>query len=140
MDSLCKVFMPDLPKIHLSNAGTNGTNGQPLTAIIASRLPVSEVNQIGPTEDDISMLWLRDQAQPRTRSQCSSHNRQRTIMWRVSDRSSGDSRLNRCLTLCLEQLGDMSIVFDIHPCAQDPARNKKIANVQISSAVLAKIS
>jgi Type I phosphodiesterase / nucleotide pyrophosphatase len=43
--------------------GTNGTNGQPPSAIIASLLPDSEVNQIGPTEDDISLLWLTDQAQ-----------------------------------------------------------------------------
>jgi len=32
----------------------------PLSAIISSLLPDSEVNQIGPTEDDVSILWLAD--------------------------------------------------------------------------------
>jgi hypothetical protein len=38
-------------------------NGQPPSAIIASLLPDSEVNQIGPTEDDLSLLWLSDSSQ-----------------------------------------------------------------------------
>jgi Type I phosphodiesterase / nucleotide pyrophosphatase len=43
--------------------GTGGNNGQPPSAIIASLLPDSEVNQIGPTEDDLSLLWLKDSSQ-----------------------------------------------------------------------------
>jgi Type I phosphodiesterase / nucleotide pyrophosphatase len=43
--------------------GTSGTNGQPPSAVIASLLPDSEVNQIGPTEDDLSLLWLADSSQ-----------------------------------------------------------------------------
>jgi len=43
--------------------GTGGNNGQPPSAIIASLLPDSEVNQIGPTEDDLSLLWLTDSSQ-----------------------------------------------------------------------------
>jgi hypothetical protein len=35
------------------------TNGQPPSALIASDLPDSELNQVGPTEDDISLLWLK---------------------------------------------------------------------------------
>ena len=38
-------------------------NGQPPSAVIASLLPDSEVNQIGPTEDDLSLLWLADSSQ-----------------------------------------------------------------------------
>jgi hypothetical protein len=36
------------------------SNGQSPSTIIASLLPDSEVNQIGPTEDDLSLLWLAD--------------------------------------------------------------------------------
>jgi arylsulfatase A-like enzyme len=43
--------------------GTSGTNGQAPSTIIASLLPDSEVNQIGPTEDDLSLLWLKDSGQ-----------------------------------------------------------------------------
>lgn len=43
--------------------GPGGTNGQPPSAVVASLLPDSEVNQIGPTEDDISLLWLADSSQ-----------------------------------------------------------------------------
>lgn len=43
--------------------GHSGTNGQPPSAVIASLLPDSEVNQIGPTEDDLSLLWLKDSSQ-----------------------------------------------------------------------------
>ena len=43
--------------------GTSGTNGKPPSEIIASLLPDSEVNQIGPTEDDLSLLWLTDSSQ-----------------------------------------------------------------------------
>lgn len=39
--------------------GPGGANGTPPTAILGSAfLPDSELNQIGPTEDDISLLWL----------------------------------------------------------------------------------
>jgi len=43
--------------------GTSGTNGQPPSAVVASLLPDSEVNQIGPTEHDLSLLWLADSSQ-----------------------------------------------------------------------------
>jgi len=39
--------------------GHSGTNGTAPSAILGSAfLPDSEINQIGPTEDDISLLWL----------------------------------------------------------------------------------
>jgi len=39
----------------------NTRNGQPPSAILGlAYLPDSEVNQIGPTEDDLSLLWLKD--------------------------------------------------------------------------------
>jgi hypothetical protein len=39
--------------------GPNNTNGMPPSAVLGpSFLPDSELNQIGPTEDDISLLWL----------------------------------------------------------------------------------
>ncbi|MFL6605543.1 MAG: alkaline phosphatase family protein [Steroidobacteraceae bacterium] len=39
--------------------GHSGANGTPPTAVLGSAfLPDSEVNQIGATEDDISLLWL----------------------------------------------------------------------------------
>ena len=34
--------------------------GMPPSSIISALLPDSEVNQIGPTEDDVSLLWLAD--------------------------------------------------------------------------------
>jgi hypothetical protein len=40
--------------------GTSGTNGQSPAAVLASFLPDSEVNQIGATQDDLSLLWLTD--------------------------------------------------------------------------------
>ena len=43
--------------------GHSGSNGQAPSSIVASLLPDSEVNQIGPTEDDISLLWLTDSDQ-----------------------------------------------------------------------------
>jgi arylsulfatase A-like enzyme len=43
--------------------GHSGANGQPPSSIVASLLPDSEVNQIGSTEDDISLLWLTDSDQ-----------------------------------------------------------------------------
>jgi len=43
--------------------GPSGTNGQAPSDIIASLLPDSEVNQIGPTQDDLSLLWLKDSSQ-----------------------------------------------------------------------------
>jgi hypothetical protein len=51
------------PNRFLPIPGKSGANGQPPSAIVAALLPDSEVNQIGPTEDDISMLWLTDQSQ-----------------------------------------------------------------------------
>jgi len=40
--------------------GHSGTNGTPPSGVLgASYLPDSELNQIGPTEDDISLLWLK---------------------------------------------------------------------------------
>ena len=40
--------------------GHSGANGTPPSGILgAAFLPDSELNQIGPTEDDISLLWLR---------------------------------------------------------------------------------
>jgi arylsulfatase A-like enzyme len=38
--------------------GKAGTNGRPPSDILASLLPASETGGIGPTEDDISLLWL----------------------------------------------------------------------------------
>jgi hypothetical protein len=40
--------------------GHSGANGTPPSGILGTAfLPDSELNQIGPTEDDISLLWLR---------------------------------------------------------------------------------
>ena len=40
--------------------GNSGANGSPPSAILGSAfLPDSELNQIGATEDDISLLWLK---------------------------------------------------------------------------------
>jgi hypothetical protein len=40
--------------------GASGANGTPPSGILGTAfLPDSELNQIGPTEDDISLLWLR---------------------------------------------------------------------------------
>ena len=39
--------------------GHSGTNGTPPSAVLGPNfLPDSELNQIGPTEDDVSLLWL----------------------------------------------------------------------------------
>jgi Type I phosphodiesterase / nucleotide pyrophosphatase len=43
--------------------GPSGANGQSPSSVVASLLPDSEVNQIGPTEDDLSLLWLADSSQ-----------------------------------------------------------------------------
>lgn len=40
--------------------GHSKANGKSPSTILTSFLPDSEVNQIGPTEDDISLLWLTD--------------------------------------------------------------------------------
>jgi len=43
--------------------GHSGTNGTPPSAVLGSAfLPDSELNQIGSTEDDISLLWLNPEA------------------------------------------------------------------------------
>jgi hypothetical protein len=40
--------------------GRSGANGTPPSAVLGSNfLPDSELNQIGATEDDISLLWLK---------------------------------------------------------------------------------
>src|SRR4029077_19020422 len=40
--------------------GSSGTNGTPPSGVLGPAfLPDSEINQIGPTEDDISLLWLK---------------------------------------------------------------------------------
>jgi arylsulfatase A-like enzyme len=38
--------------------GHSGTNGTPPSDLVAAFLPASETGGIGPTEDDISLLWL----------------------------------------------------------------------------------
>jgi hypothetical protein len=38
--------------------GHSGTNGTPPSGLLAGFLPASETGGIGPTEDDISLLWL----------------------------------------------------------------------------------
>jgi hypothetical protein len=38
--------------------GHSGTNGHPPSDLVASLLPDSETGGVGPTEDDISLLWL----------------------------------------------------------------------------------
>ena len=38
--------------------GRSGTNGTPPSTLLASFLPASETGGIGPTEDDVSLLWL----------------------------------------------------------------------------------
>lgn len=38
--------------------GPSGTNGQPPSQILAALLPAAETTGLGPTEDDISQLWL----------------------------------------------------------------------------------
>jgi hypothetical protein len=45
--------------------GPSGNNGTPPSGVLgAAYLPDSELNQIGPTEDDISLLWLKPGADP----------------------------------------------------------------------------
>ena len=46
------------PKVLLRIPADNA--GMPPSSIISALLPDSEVNQIGPTEDDVSLLWLAD--------------------------------------------------------------------------------
>jgi len=48
------------PKRFFPIPGPGGNNGQTPGTIIAPLLPDSEVNQLGPTEDDVSLLWLAD--------------------------------------------------------------------------------
>ncbi|MDP9146800.1 MAG: alkaline phosphatase family protein, partial [Acidobacteriota bacterium] len=43
--------------------GKTGMNGKQPSDILTSFLPDSEVNQIGATQDDISLLWLKDSSQ-----------------------------------------------------------------------------
>ena len=46
--------------------GHSGLNGKSPSSILADLLPDSEVNQIGATQDDISLLWLADPSQTGT--------------------------------------------------------------------------
>jgi predicted AlkP superfamily pyrophosphatase or phosphodiesterase len=48
------------PNRFLPIPGHSGLNGQTPSSILADLLPDSEVNQIGATQDDISILWLAD--------------------------------------------------------------------------------
>ena len=43
--------------------GHSGTNGAPPSSLVASFLPAAETSGLGPTEDDISLLWLTDASQ-----------------------------------------------------------------------------
>lgn len=48
------------PNRFLPIPGHSGTNGSTPSSILGSSfLPNSELNQIGPTEDDVSLLWLK---------------------------------------------------------------------------------
>jgi hypothetical protein len=51
------------PKRFFPIPGHSGSNGQTPSSILAAFLPDSEVHQIGATEDDISLLWLKDSSQ-----------------------------------------------------------------------------
>jgi hypothetical protein len=49
----------DRPRLRFPIPGHSGANGTPPSGVLGSAfLPDSELNQIGPTEDDISLLWL----------------------------------------------------------------------------------
>jgi hypothetical protein len=55
------------PNLFFPIPGHSGTNGTPPSGLLGPAfLPDSEVNQIGPTEDDISLLWLTDSSQTNT--------------------------------------------------------------------------
>jgi hypothetical protein len=55
---------PINPALFFPIPGHAGTNGTPPSGLLGPAfLPDSEINQIGPTEDDISLLWLTDSAQ-----------------------------------------------------------------------------
>ncbi len=48
------------PNRFLPIPGSSGANGRAPSVILGSAyLPDSEINQIGPTEDDVSLLWLK---------------------------------------------------------------------------------
>jgi len=48
------------PNRFLPIPGASGTNGTPPSGVLGPDfLPDSELNQIGPTEDDVSLLWLK---------------------------------------------------------------------------------
>jgi hypothetical protein len=42
--------------------GHSGTNGEPPSTILATFLPAAETTGLGPTEDDISQLWLTNES------------------------------------------------------------------------------
>jgi hypothetical protein len=46
------------PHLFFPIPGHNHTNGHPPSDLVAAFLPASEAGGIGPTEDDISLLWL----------------------------------------------------------------------------------
>jgi hypothetical protein len=54
------------PNRFLPIPGHSGLNGKSPSSILADLLPDSEVNQIGATQDDISILWLADPSQTAT--------------------------------------------------------------------------
>jgi arylsulfatase A-like enzyme len=54
------------PTRFLPIPGHSGLNGKTPSNILADLLPDSEVNQIGATQDDISLLWLADQSKTST--------------------------------------------------------------------------
>jgi hypothetical protein len=47
------------PKRFFPIPGHSGTNGMPPSDILAAYLPLAETTGLGPTEDDISQLWLK---------------------------------------------------------------------------------
>jgi hypothetical protein len=52
------------PHLFFPIPGHSGTNGTPPSGLLGPTfLPDSEINQIGPTEDDISLLWLNESSQ-----------------------------------------------------------------------------
>ena len=52
------------PNLFFPIPGHSGLNGTPPSSLLGPAfLPDSEINQIGPTEDDISLLWLTDSGQ-----------------------------------------------------------------------------
>jgi Type I phosphodiesterase / nucleotide pyrophosphatase len=75
--------------------GHSGANGTPPSGVLGTAfLFDSEINQIGPTEDDISLLWLKPELTHSRRSTCSKATRRP----RASDRSSTGRQSKPCTT------------------------------------------